>query len=84
MVNYLNNIKKKIIKEIDLEDINIVNNSENHRGHLFFDEKKFHLQLNIRSKYLNSLNRIDAQKLVMKVLKEELKNTIHALEINIK
>ena len=33
--------------------------------------------------YLNSLSRINAQKIVMKALEEDLKTTIHALEIKI-
>jgi len=33
--------------------------------------------------YLNSISRINAQKIIMKVLKEDFKTKIHALEINI-
>ena len=37
----------------------------------------------IDSKYLKSLNKIQAHKKVMKILEKELKNKIHALEIKI-
>tara|TARA_B100000963_G_scaffold199554_1_gene173738 strand:+ start:354 stop:611 length:258 start_codon:yes stop_codon:yes gene_type:complete len=80
---YFNEIKKKLNKEIELEDIEIVDNSHKHKGHKFFSEEKFHLQLKIKSLYLSSLSRLNAQKMVMKVLSEDLKTKIHALEINI-
>ncbi len=80
---YFDEIKKKLNKEIELEDIEIVDNSHKHRGHKFFSEEKFHLQLKIKSLYLSSLSRVNAQKMIMKVLSEDLKKKIHALEINI-
>jgi BolA protein len=81
--NYLESIKKKLQEKIDLQKIEIINNSHKHRGHKFFSEEKYHLQLKINSIYLKSISRINAQKLIMDVLKEDLKTKIHALEINI-
>ena len=37
----------------------------------------------IKSTYLHSLTRINAQKMIMKILKDDLKTKIHALEISI-
>ena len=54
-----------------------------HKGHKFYSPEKFHLQLEIKSLYLSSLTRINAQKMIMKVLSEDLKKKIHALEIRI-
>ena len=42
-----------------------------------------HLHLKIKSLYLKSISRLSAQKLIMNVLKEDLKTKIHALEISI-
>jgi len=81
--NYLESIKKKLREKIDLQKIEIINNSHKHRGHKFFSEEKYHLQLKINSIYLKSISRINAQKLIMDVLKDDLKTKIHALEINI-
>ena len=81
--NYLESIKKKLQEKIDLQKIEIINNSHKHRGHKFFSEEKYHLQLKINSIYLKSISRINAQKLIMDVLKDDLKTKIHALEINI-
>ncbi len=83
MKNYFEDLEKKIKDNIKVEDLEIVDNSHKHRGHRFFSKEKFHLKLKIKSLFLSSLTRLDAQKLVMKVLKEELNNKIHALEINI-
>ena len=80
---YFDEIKKKLNKEIEIEDIEIVDNSHKHRGHKFFSSEKFHLHLKIRSLYLNSLSRVNAQKLIMKILRNDLKTRIHALEISI-
>ena len=83
MKNYLDEIKEKLIKEIELEDISIVDNSLKHQGHQFFSPEKFHLHLKIKSLYLNSLSRVSAQKIIMKILSDDLKTKIHALEISI-
>ena len=83
MKNYFDEICKKLNKEITFEDIKIVDNSHKHKGHKFYSPEKFHLQLKIKSLYLNSLSRVSAQKIIMKILREDLKTKIHALEINI-
>tara|TARA_B100001059_G_scaffold122473_1_gene122426 strand:- start:779 stop:1036 length:258 start_codon:yes stop_codon:yes gene_type:complete len=83
MKNYFDKICTKLKKEIEIEDIQIVDNSHKHRGHKFYSPEKFHLKLTIKSLYLNSISRVSAQKTVMKVLSEDLKTKIHALEISI-
>ena len=83
MKNYFDKINKKLKKQIAIEELLIVDNSHKHKGHKFFTPDKFHLHLKIKSLYLKSLSRVSAQKLVMKILKEDLKTKIHALEITI-
>ena len=83
MDNYLKYIREKLNNEIKIENLEIVDNSYKHKGHKFFSSEKFHLHLKIKSFYLNSLSRINAQKMVMKVLKDVLKKKIHAIEISI-
>ena len=81
MESYLESIKNKINNKIDVEEIEIVDNSKAHTSHKSYDENKFHLRLKIKSKFLNSLNRVSAHKKIMEILKEDLKTKIHALEI---
>ena len=83
MKNYFDKLQIKLGKEIDLEDIKIVDNSHKHKGHKFYSPEKFHLHLKIKSLHLSSLSRLSAQKKIMKVLSEDLKTKIHALEISI-
>ncbi len=83
MKNYFEQICEKLNSKIKIENIQIVDNSHKHKGHKSFSPEKFHLHLKIRSLYLSSLSRINAQKIIMKILKEDLKTKIHALEISI-
>ena len=83
MDNFLKLIENKIKKNIKIESILITDNSNLHKKHKFFDSEKYHLKLEIQSTYLISLDKIKAQREIMSLLKEELKNKIHALEIKI-
>ena len=83
MKNYFNEIRKKLLSEIEIDNIEIVDNSNKHKGHKSYSSERFHLHLKIRSLYLNSLSRVSAQKMIMKVLKDDLDTKIHALEISI-
>ncbi len=83
MKNYFMDIRAKLNNQIEIQDIEIVDNSHKHKGHKFFTPEKFHLHLKIKSSYLNSMSRLSAQKLIMKILKDDLKTKIHALEISI-
>jgi len=76
-------IKEKINSEICPENIIIIDNSSLHSKHKFFDKDKFHLKIIIKSKNLKDMNKIDAHKKIFSVLKDEIKNKIHALEIEI-
>ena len=83
MKNYFEEINIKLKKKIAIEELEIVDNSHKHKGHKFYSPEKFHLHLKIRSIYLKSISRLNAQKLVMKILEKDLKTKIHALEISI-
>ena len=84
MNDFLSFIENKIKKNIKLEKILIIDNSNQHKKHRYFNSEKHHLKLEIESTYLSSLNNIDAQRKIMTLLAEELKTKIHALEIKIK
>jgi len=83
MENYFKDIEKRIAEKIKFEKLEIIDNSHKHINHKFFSKEKYHLNLKIKSLYLKSITRLSAQKLIMNVLKEDLKNKIHALEISI-
>ena len=83
MNNFFNDIRTKLKNEIEIEHLEIVDNSYKHFKHKSFSPDKFHLHLKIKSIYLNSISRIAAQKKIMKVLSDDRKTKIHALEISI-
>ena len=83
MKNYFEEISDKLKKQIEIEELLIVDNSHKHKGHKFFSPDRFHLHLKIKSLHLKSISRVNAQKMIMKILKEDLKKKIHALEITI-
>ena len=80
---YFEEIKKKLVNKFKIENIEIIDNSYKHKSHKNFSTDKFHLHLKIRSLHLSSLPRLDAQKMIMKALKEDFKFKLHALEISI-
>ena len=84
MNNFLSSVEDKIKKNIKVESILVIDNSNQHKKHKSFDIEKHHLRLEIRSVYLKSLSKIKAQREIMTTLSEELKTKIHALEIKIK
>ena len=83
MENYFKDIEKKLKEKINFEKLEIIDNSQKHKGHKFFSEDKYHLHLKIKSLYLKSISRLNAQKMIMNILKDDLKTKIHALEITI-
>ena len=84
MTDFLQEVKEKINKKLNVEEIEIVDNSSLQRTHKSFDAKKFHLKLLIKSKELRNLKKIDAHKVIFSILKDEMIDKIHALEIEIK
>jgi BolA protein len=71
--NFLKEIENKIRNHIDLESINIIDNSDKHKTHKFFDKTKYHLKVEIQSIFLKSLNRVKAHKEVLKAVNEDSK-----------
>ena len=83
MKNYIDKIEKKLKGKIKCESIEIKDNSHLHKKHKFYSKDKFHLHIKFKSNFLFSMPRLKAQRLVMKILEDELKSKIHALEISI-
>jgi len=82
-MNFFDTIKEKINNKINPENIILIDNSHLHSKHKSFDINKFHIKVIIKSKKLKNMNQIMAHKEIFNILKEEMKNKIHALEIEI-
>ena len=83
MMNFFDKIKEKINKEINPENLILIDNSSLHTKHKSFDSNKFHLKIIIKSAKLKKMDKIAAHKEIFSILKDEMNNKIHALEIEI-
>ena len=83
MISIYDEIKKKINKEINPQNITLIDKSHLHKKHKSFDINKIHLKIIIESKELKKMSKIEAHKKIFSILKEEMRNKIHALEIEI-
>ena len=84
MITFLEKIKAKINNKLGPKQILLIDNSYLHTKHKSFDSNKFHLKLIIKSEKLKNMEKIDAHKAIFSILNDEMKNKIHALEIEIK
>ena len=82
-MNFFEQVKEKINKKINPENVILIDNSNLHTKHKSFDSNKFHLKIIIKSKKLRSMNKIMAHKEIFSILKDEMNDKIHALEIEI-
>ena len=76
-------IKKKLSDQINIQNIEIEDKSFLHKNHKGNQEGKYHLKLNIVSDELKNMNRIESNKKIYKVLDQELKETIHSIQIQL-
>ena len=74
-------VKKKLQSQIDIENIIIEDKSFLHKNHKGNQKEKFHLKIKIKSEELKKMSKIENNKKVFKILKEELNNNIHSIQI---
>ena len=74
-------VKKKLQKNIIIENIIIEDKSFLHKNHAGNQKGKFHLKINVKSAELKKMNRIDSNKKIYKVLDKEVKEFIHSIQI---
>ena len=84
MTTFIDQIKGKIIKELKPEKVLVIDNSNLHTKHKSFDPTKYHIKLIIKSEKLKKMTKINAHKEIFSILDYEIKNNIHALEIEIR
>ena len=83
MMSFFDKIREKINKKINPENLVLIDNSTRHNKHKFYDSNKFHLKIIIKSEKLKNMDKITAHKEIFSILKDEMENKIHALEIEI-
>ena len=77
-------IIKRLTEEFSPTMLNVVDDSEAHRGHGGWREGGgTHFNVSIRAKVFKGLSRVAAQRLVMKALKAEFEDGLHALALDV-
>jgi len=81
-INQLSEIlKKKILKHKIIKNVEIEDKSFLHKKHISNEQEKFHLKIKINSNELKKKNKIDSNRYIYKILKQEMKLYIHSLQI---
>ena len=75
-------IENKLLNDSSIKNIKIVDNTYKHLKHNSHQKGKYHIKLEINSEILKKTNRIQSNKLIYKILSEELKTDIHSLQIS--
>ena len=74
-------VKKKLKNQINIEDIKIEDKSFLHKNHSGNQEGKFHLKISLISSELKTMNKIESNKKIYKILDKEMKESIHSIQI---
>ena len=74
-------VKKKLQNQINIENIKIEDKSFLHKNHTGNQEGKFHLKISLISSELKTMNKIESNKKIYKILDKEMKETIHSIQI---
>ncbi len=74
-------VKKKLQNEISLENLQIEDKSFLHKNHSGNQSGKFHLKISMKSIELMKMSKIESNKKIYKILEEEMKHSIHSLQI---
>ena len=75
-------IENKLLKDASIKDVKIIDNTYKHLKHSSHQTGKFHIKLEINSDILKKTSRIHSNKVIYKILSEELKTDIHSLQIS--
>ena len=75
-------IESKLLSDTSIRDVKIIDNTFKHLKHSSHQKGKFHIKLEINSDLLKNKNKVESNKIIYKILSEELKTEIHSLQIS--
>ena len=75
-------IENKLLKDTSIKDVKIIDNTYKHLKHNSHQKGKFHIKLEINSDLLKKMKKIQSNKVIYKILSEEMKTDIHSLQIS--
>ena len=76
-------VKKKIKSNLYVEELKVIDKTFLHKKHISHEKEKFHIQIIIKSEKLKLQNKIETSRVVHKILKEEIREFIHSLQIKL-
>lgn len=77
-------IDEKLRTAFNPSHLEVIDESEQHRGHAGYREGgESHFQVNIRAAAFNGMGRVAQQRAIYAVLREEMKEQIHALALDV-
>ena len=79
--NLIKNIKIKLIEKSYIQNVVIEDKTFLHLKHATHNKDKFHLKITIFSDEMKIINKIDATKRINNILKSEIENYIHSIQI---
>ena len=83
-MNRKQRIKKLLLNELENFSIEIIDNSHLHSGHNEFDgNNETHIEIILKSKVHENLNRLDIHKKINLLVSKEFKLGLHSLQIKI-
>ena len=74
-------VKKKLQNQINIESIKIEDKSFLHKNHSGNQDGKFHLKITLKSLELKKMSKIESNKIIYRLLDEEIKKFIHSIQI---
>lgn len=78
-------IRQKLQARFDPKELEVVDDSESHRGHAGWrDGGQTHFNVRMVAASLNGKSRVAAQRAVYAALREEMKDQIHALALDVR
>ena len=81
-INHLSEIvKKKILENLSIEEVYLEDKSFLHKKHKNNNPKKIHIKLKIKSEKLKKMSQVQSNRLIFKILENEMREYIHSLQI---
>lgn len=79
------NVELKVNNSIKPEFLEVIDESHKHAGHVGArPEGETHFHINMTASVFNGKSRVERQRLIYKILAEELAGPIHALSLSLK
>ena len=81
--NLIKIVRKKILHKLEVDELIIIDKTSMHIRHASHKLGKYHLKVTIKSNMLKHLSKLESSKLIYKIIKLELRDHIHSIQLKI-